>query len=50
MENDRLFQLRVSEKFFAALDRWRSKQKPIPSRAEAVRVLVALGAAKSVSG
>src|SRR5262249_27476426 len=36
----RLFQMRVSDTFLRALDRWCSKQPDKPSRAEAIRRLV----------
>jgi hypothetical protein len=39
----RLFQMRVSDDFLRAVDRWRSKQEDEPSRAEAIRHLVQLG-------
>jgi hypothetical protein len=37
------FQMRVSPEWFAPVDAWRAKQPGIPSRAEAVRRLVAAG-------
>lgn len=40
MENDLLLQVRVSQDFMAALDKWRGGQQPILSRAEAIRVLI----------
>ena len=40
---DRLFQMRVSEDFLKAIDKWRAKQDDLPSRAEAIRRLVDLG-------
>ena len=40
---DRPFQMRVSEKFLQAVDRWRRKQPDEPSRAEAIRRLVEAG-------
>jgi hypothetical protein len=36
----RLFQMRVSDAFLRALDRWRSRAADKPSRAEAIRRLV----------
>ena len=36
----RLFQMRASDTFLRALDRWCSKQSDKPSRAEAIRRLV----------
>lgn len=46
--NDKLFQMRTSDTFLAKIDDWRTQQRPVPSRAEAVRQLVeiALGGAK----
>jgi hypothetical protein len=38
--NDKLFQMRTSEGFLRRLDDWRRKQPEIPSRAEAIRMLV----------
>ncbi|MFP3943466.1 MAG: hypothetical protein ACLFWF_06220 [Alphaproteobacteria bacterium] len=32
--------MRVSQDWLDRLDEWRAKQKPIPSRAEAIRILV----------
>ncbi len=43
MKNEHLFQMRVSKEFLAALDNWRRKQSPIPSRSEAIRHLTAKG-------
>jgi hypothetical protein len=40
---DRPFQMRVSEDFLKAIDKWRAKQEGEPSRAEAIRRLVELG-------
>lgn len=34
------FEMRASERWIERLDEWRGKQKPIPSRAEAIRTLV----------
>jgi hypothetical protein len=36
------FQMRVSESFLKAVDKWRAKQEDKPSRAEAIRRLVQL--------
>lgn len=47
MVNDRRFPMRVSEQFLHDLDEWRRQQPDLPSRAEAVRRLVALGMAAS---
>jgi hypothetical protein len=41
---DRPFQMRVSDEFFRVVDDWRRRQKDLPSRAEAIRRLVELGA------
>ena len=38
-----LIQLRVDTEFLEALDEWRAGQRPLPSRSEAIRRLVALG-------
>jgi hypothetical protein len=40
---DRPFQMRVTEAFLKAVDKWRLKQEDAPSRAEAIRRLVELG-------
>jgi hypothetical protein len=40
MENGHLLQVRVSQDFLSALDKWRGSQQPILSRAEAIRQLV----------
>ncbi len=40
---DRPFQMRVTEDFLTAVDKWRAKQEDEPSRAEAIRRLVDLG-------
>jgi hypothetical protein len=37
---DKAFQMRVDESFTRMVDDWRGKQRPIPSRSEAVRQLV----------
>lgn len=39
-EADRFFQMRVDEKFVAAIDELRVLERPIPSRAELLRRLV----------
>lgn len=41
--NDKQFQMRVSEEFLRRLDDWRRAQPDIPSRAEAIRLLVEHG-------
>jgi metal-responsive CopG/Arc/MetJ family transcriptional regulator len=40
-------QLRCSDEYLASIDEWRAKQRPIPSRSEAIRQLtqIALGKA-----
>ncbi len=38
---DRPFQMRVTEDFLRVIDDWRRKQPDLPSRAEAIRRLVA---------
>ncbi|MEO1602248.1 MAG: hypothetical protein AAFU49_17630 [Pseudomonadota bacterium] len=43
--NDKSFTLRVSEGFLKDVDNWRRDQEEIPTRAEAVRFLVALALA-----
>jgi hypothetical protein len=40
---DRPFQMRASEEFLDAVDKWRAKQEDKPSRAEAIRRLVEIG-------
>lgn len=40
---DKAFQMRVSEAFLRKVDDWRVKLRPVPSRAEAIRMLVDLG-------
>lgn len=44
---DRPFQMRVSEEFFRTVDDWRRAQIDLPSRAEAIRRMVELAAAKT---
>jgi hypothetical protein len=46
LQNDKIFQMRTSAAFLALLDDWRRSQTPIPSRAEAIRLLVE----KAISG
>ena len=41
-KKDQSFQMRVDQPFLDQLDEWRRKQSDIPSRAEAIRRLVAL--------
>ena len=40
---DHPFQMRVSDAFLKAVDKWRAKQEDEPSRAEAIRRLVEIG-------
>lgn len=40
---DRVFQMRASDGWLARLDDWRRQQTEIPSRAEAIRILVEAG-------
>ena len=42
-ENDKFLHLRVSARFLSRLDDWRTKLRPVPTRSEAVRLLVDLG-------
>jgi hypothetical protein len=42
-EGMRPFQIRIDDAFFRALDDWRRKQEDLPTRAEAIRRLVAIG-------
>ncbi|MFK8034852.1 MAG: hypothetical protein AB8B94_11965 [Hyphomicrobiales bacterium] len=37
---DKTFQMRVSEEFLKKIDDWRRQQPEIPSRSEAIRILV----------
>jgi hypothetical protein len=41
-QNDKVFQMRVSEGFLRRLDDWRREQPDIPSRADSIRKLVDL--------
>lgn len=43
MDKDKHFQMRVSQEFLDLIDDWRRKQPEIPSRAQAIRRLVAQG-------
>ena len=45
LENDRSFQMRTSDDFLGKLDDWRRAQPALPSRAEAIRILVEIGIA-----
>jgi hypothetical protein len=40
LSNDKIFQMRTSEAFLTLLDDWRRSQPTIPSRSEAIRLLV----------
>ena len=40
LSNDKIFQMRTSELFLSLLDDWRRSQPTIPSRSEAIRLLV----------
>lgn len=40
LQNDKQFQMRVSEDFLKTIDDWRRRQEDLPSRAEAIRRLV----------
>lgn len=42
-----VFGMRVTDGFLITLDKWRGKQSPIPSRAQAIRDLVERGLSKS---
>lgn len=44
------FQMRVSQKWLERIDEWRAQQKPIPSRAEAIRRLVEAALARELPG
>lgn len=45
LQNDKQFQMRVSEEFLRTIDDWRRKQPELPSRAEAIRQLIHTGLA-----
>lgn len=45
LENDRSFQMRTSADFLGKLDDRRRAQPALPSRAEAIRILVEIGIA-----
>lgn len=40
MANDKLLQIRISDVLLNILDDWRRKQRPIPARSKAVRLLI----------
>jgi hypothetical protein len=46
---DHPFQMRVSDAFLKAVDKWRAKQEDKPSRAEAIRRLVEIAIALKAS-
>lgn len=48
-EKDERFEMRASEGWLRALDKWRGVQTPIPSRAEAIRQLVAAALKKKAT-
>lgn len=43
MAKDDRIGMRTDSEFVSEVDEWRGKQRPIPSRAEAIRLLVRLG-------
>jgi len=43
LQNDKQFQMRVSEDFLRIIDDWRRHQDDLPSRAEAIRRLIHTG-------
>ena len=43
LTHDKVFQMRASEQWLSAIDDWRAKQRPVLSRAEAIRRLVEKG-------
>jgi hypothetical protein len=43
-----MIQLRVSTEYLAALDDWRRKQTPIPSRSAAIRAITAKTLKKTI--
>ncbi|WP_312414089.1 hypothetical protein [Shinella sp.] len=45
LQNDKQFQMRVSEDFLRMIDDWRRHQPELPSRAEAIRQLIHTGLA-----
>lgn len=45
LQNDKQFQMRVSEDFLRTIDDWRRHQPELPSRAEAIRQLIHTGLA-----
>jgi hypothetical protein len=44
------FELRVSPSFLTVIDNWRRQQPDIPSRAESIRRMVLIAAAKAEKG
>jgi hypothetical protein len=49
-EQDKPFQMRVSERFLRLVDDWRRRQSDLPSRAEAIRRLVEMAMREDASG
>ncbi len=45
LQNDKQFQMRVSEDFLRTVDNWRRQQPDLPPRAEAIRQLIHTGLA-----
>lgn len=45
LQNDKQFQMRVSDDFIRSIDDWRRQQEELPSRAEAIRQLIHTGLA-----
>lgn len=43
LQNDKQFQMRVSDEFLKTLDEWRRQQDDLPPRAEAIRRLISAG-------
>ena len=50
MQKDKTFQMRVDVDWLKALDDWRRKQIDIPSRAEAIILLVAQALKRATHG
>lgn len=44
------FQMRADDDFLQKIDDWRIKLRPVPSRAEAIRLLVDIGIKASKKG
>lgn len=45
LQNDKQFQMRVSDEFLRTIDDWRRHHPELPSRAEAIRQLIHTGLA-----